>query len=792
MQVLINEDPFVDNTLDWIARGHWPAKWICHPEVHAMSPAVMAFRKRFELEADTELRIHVTADQRYDLFLDGQRIGRGPQRGDRENWYYETYDLTLKAGKHTIVARVWWLADEPTSPCAWMHVRPGFLLAADGQSPDMLNTGVADWDCKTLAGYSWVSEHMTHYVGARLHIRATEFDWGFETGKGSGWTRAVVVGPARNARSANEHPLVWKLVPSALPPEIELPVQVGEARHVQSVSSDVTRPVQVRKTDHIREEATQWNSLLKGESSLTIPANTMRRVIVDLGNYYCAYPEVVLSGGRGSVLRVHWAEALFLQPEWGPKGNRDEIEGKYFVGVGDAFENDGGRSRKFDVHWWESGRYLEILVSTTHEPLTIESFRLLETHYPYEFEGAFESSDARLSDFIPIGLRTLEMCSHETYMDCPYYEQLQYIGDTRLQALVTYVMTHDDRLPRKAICQFDSSRLASGLTQSRYPSTITQIIPPFSLWWIGMVYDYSMWRDDPEFVARCLPGVRSVIDAFARCINSDGLLEAPNGWNFMDWVPQWGSWGIPPEGDQGISGILNAQFVLALRYASVIEEYVGEREFIRLYRRLAEKVSRSVLDAFWDKERDMLADDLGKRHFSEHMLSLAILGMPDAGPKLEGMKRGLLEYPHLERATISFMHYLFEAYRAIGRADRMFDRLDLWFGLKDSGFRTTLEMPEPSRSDCHAWGAHPIYHFFATVLGIRPSKPGFSQVEIIPQLGPLSWAKGSLPHPKGFVEAVFASDGSNVTGVVDLPGIGGTITLGRKVKKLRPGKQEIG
>ena len=106
-----------------------------------------------------------------------------------------------------------------------------------------------------------------------------------------------------------------------------------------------------------------------------------------------------------------------------------------------------------------------------------------------------------------------------------------YVGDTRLQALVTYTLTRDDRLPRAALRQFDDSRLPSGLTQSRYPSRVTQVITPFALWWVGMVHDYALWRDDPALVRELLPGVRAVIDGFGRFLNADGLVEAPAGWS---------------------------------------------------------------------------------------------------------------------------------------------------------------------------------------------------------------------------------------------------------------------
>ncbi|MDI6829012.1 MAG: alpha-L-rhamnosidase, partial [Armatimonadota bacterium] len=482
--------------------------------VKGIEPSVAAFRKEFSLASRTKFRIHVSADERYELFLDGKRIGRGPQRGDRENWFYESHDLELPAGNHIIVAKTWWLGPNGPSPYAQHTVRPAFLLAAEGVKEKLLNTGQARWECKRLDGYRFINPGMAWGTGAKVHIIGKEFSWGFEKGEGNGWVQAEVFAEAANASTANEFPPIWMLRPAMLPAMLENYINVGIARHVESVTSEETRTIQVKESNHIASEAEAWNRLLAGKAPITIPANTMRRIIIDLGNYYCAYPNLVTTGGNGSKVRILWAEALYEKPEGGSKGIRNTIEGKYFIGTGDIFEPDGGSMREFSTLWWEAGRYLEVLVSTADEPLTIEKFGIYETHYPYDIQMKFETADPRLEEVIPIARRALEMCSHETYMDCPYYEQLQYVGDVRLQVLATYVSTRDDLLPRKAILQFDQSRKNSGITQSRYPSRIMQIIPPFSLWWIGMVHDYAMWRNDMEFVRDRMPGVRAVLDAF--------------------------------------------------------------------------------------------------------------------------------------------------------------------------------------------------------------------------------------------------------------------------------------
>lgn len=797
MRTTIDYEPFLDLTKFWGERGRWPAKWIAHPAANGSGAVVQAFRLPFHVDRARTVRVHVSADERYELYLDGNRIGRGSERGDRLNWFFETYDLDLTAGDHVLVARSWWLSEFGPAPFAQVSGRPGFVVAAEREEPEFLNTGFAAWDAKVINGYRHVPPGPTWGTGSKLHVVGAEFAWGYEHGAGEGWERPAVGEWALGPTPFSDQPLVPILNAATLPPMIEREVRVGQARHVQPLDEIPKGEVLVRPQDHLPTEAAEWDGLLAGRNAVTIPPRTVRRVIVDLQNYYCAYTDLVTTGGRGSVIRSWWAESLYLpQPEVPAertddrrhKANRDAIEWKTFIGVGDTFEPDGGTRRLFNTLWWEAGRYVELVVSTADEPLTIERFSLRETHYPHAWTSRFDSSDPRFADLAPIAQRVMEMCSHETYVDCPYYEQMMYVGDTRLETLTTYACCPDDRLPRKALRLFDASRKAPGFTQSRYPTRIQQTIPPFSAWWVAMVHDFAMWRDDPAYVRNLMPGVRSVLDAFALSATADGLVAGPTGWNFMDWVDGWHS-GMPPDADVGhVSAPLNFQLAWVHAQAAELEDAFGEPELAALHRRRGDKIRAAAVNAFWSPERGLFADDLKHTRFSEHAQCLALLGgAVDAGRRAQ-VTEHLFTDEQLARATVYFSHYLFETCAATGRIDKMFDRLKLWFDLKANGFKTVLESPEPSRSDCHAWGAHPMYHCYATLLGIRPASAGFKTVTIRPQLGPLSWARGSMVHSKGKIDVDVKQADGKLTGTINLPpGVTGTLLANGEEIPLRDG-----
>lgn len=802
MRVTLDRDPFVqpDPTHRW-GFHPWPAKWVRCRDA-GEPPFVTAYRCRFEADAAQTLRVHASADERYELFLDGERIGRGPERGDPRHWMYETYDLHLSAGEHLLVARVW--SGGPRShfaPSAQMTLQPGFLLAAEGGLAASLNTGRGAWEAKRIDGVRFLppSPHNAAiFAGGFNEIDGAAYPWGVERGEGDGWQPAEAQNEAFSAGSP--HGEFWQrhqLRPAMLPAMLDVPRRVATVRHAQTLTDAGDRAAPITAATHDARLAADWQAMLSGERPVRIAANSRQRVVVSLDDYYCFYPELVVSGGAGAVVEVRTAEALYTGPQYPAAGKeqRDRVEGLYFHGFGDRFLPGGGVKQAFEPLWWRCGRFVEFVVETGDEPLTIESWSIRETRYPLEPQTSFKCSDERWDAAARVMVRGLQMCAHETYMDCPYYEQLMYTGDTRLEVLTTYAVTGDDRLPRKAIAAYDWSRLETGLTQARYPSRDTQVIPPFALWWVAMVHDFALWRDDAAFVRRMMPGVRSVLEHYRAHLDDRGIVGLVPGWNFVDWTPQWRerNAGAPPNAQAGPSGVINWHAALTLILKADLESWFGDAILADRDRRAAASLAAAIDRVFWDESRGLYADDPDHQHFSEHAQCLALLSGLAPPAHRDAIARNLFSDPDLARTTIYFSHYLFEACRLTGRMDAYFDRLEHWLALPGQGFKTTPEEPEPSRSDCHAWGAHPLFHARATVLGIRPTAPGFRSVSIRPQLGPWSVAEGTVPHPKGEVFVSVRRDGDGLRGEVRVPeGVEGVVVVGDRSLRIAGGRCVIG
>jgi alpha-L-rhamnosidase len=769
--------PALFEKTEWDRRGKWSASWVGCADAE-QAPVVAAYRLRFDTPTATTVRLRVSADERYDLFLDGRRIGRGSERGNLEHWFYESFEVALAAGAHVLVARVFSLG--PLAPLAQFQVRPAFLLAAEGDAAKRLETGTAPWEAQRLPGYSFEPPVYVWGLAAPVTVDAAAFAWGFERGEGEGWRPVLVHERASSALADYGIAPSRYLQAGTLPAMIDRPWTRGRVRHVSAPPSLDTLPIPVRATDHLEHETAAWQELVLGRAPLVVPANTLRRVIVDLENYVCAYPELVTSGGTGSLVRLQFAEALReANDKWNfAKGNRDTIEGRYFLGMGDSFRPDGGE-RRFDTLWFAAGRYLEVVVRTDAEPLVLKSLGSRETRYPLELESRFTAADPELDALQPILVRGMQMCAHETYFDCPYFEQMQYVADARVEALVQYVMTRDDRLPRKALYLIDASRHASGLTESRYPVREPQFIPWFSLVWIGAVHDYACWRDDAGFVRALLPGVRGVIEAFLARRDSDGLVRTPEGWNDSEGTKE-----------REKSGLTHWMLVWTLRLAAELEDGFGEPEPAGRFRRLANELAGSSDQAFWNERTGLYSDSPGGGECSELVQCLALLcgGLPP--PRRERVSETLLRGGAADPVTVHTTHYLFEVCRLLGRPQVVFDRLAFWVELGRQGLRTPVESAEPTRSDCHAWGSHPLFHFFATLLGIRPAGWGFREVEIAPLLGPLEHASGRLVHPSGgeIVVELEQKGGALHGRVVLPPTVTGTLRLAAGRRPLPAGE----
>ena len=715
--------------------------WIWHPDRSRRETAFLRFRLGISFETPAAPVIHVSADQRFQLRCDGEEVTFGPDRCDREHWTVQSLRLELSPGDHELEALVWFIAEPPTlterdentgteagpaPPMAQISHAGGFLLWTKDFSGGAMNTGEAAWRVEDLTGAVALSRpRIPHYCDV-----GPEFSFDLERwSAGPTATPVIVEAPVIPNHHGIRRP-GRGLYPADLPEQRREDWSGGRIRAVregvgesgfEESSADRRQP---------------WQDLLAG-TSRTVPSRSELTVLWDLEDYHCGYPQLAAVGGAGASVEWKWAEALYEESspdavgEESPKGNRDAVAGKAFLGLGDRWIFGKRESHSIPALWWRAGRYVLLRIVTREEPLTLNRLGVRLTGYPFGKAGAWRSSDADWDGLLPVFERSLRCSAHETWTDTPYYEQMCYVGDTRLHALGNYAWFTDDRISRRALEQFDWSRRPSGLIAERYPSEWRQESVTYSMIWPVMIRDFVLWRDDFDFVRSLLPGLRSLLAEIEGMLDPEGLMKAAPGWPFVDWVPDWFQ-GCGPGVREADSSILNLHWVLCSLASAEVEAACGDPDLSRRCRRLAETTMGALLRRYWDADRQLLRDTAGHDDTSEHAQILALLTGMLAPKQAEGCLAALRGGTLGARTSVYASFYLLEAFYQHGAGEDFHRKLGFWRALPGQGFRCTPEAPEPSRSDAHAWGAHPWWHTLASIAGIRPGAPGFRKVRIAP------------------------------------------------------------
>ena len=734
-----------------------------------MPQQFLRFRKDFTCGASGDrarpepLEFDVSADERFVLLLDGEEIARGPMRGLPNRWHYQSYRVTdLKPGAHRLEAVCWQVGEH--APLAQVSVRGGFILKASGGYDGQLTTGTAAWKVAPLAG-----THMTHKgksgafgVGSQCEVRGTGLlD---EVPDAASWADAVVVrGPVKTWAGLTVQG--WKLFPSPL----------------RDMMSETKAPGAVKRG---------FDALKPGA---VVPANTKVTAWWDLGNYYCAYPRLVVSGGKGAKVCWDWAECL-TGPD-GKKGDRAAFgEGLDMRRpFGDAFLLDGRDQACFTTPWWRCGRWCRLTVETADEPLTIGRIAIDETRYPVEMAASFECDDPFVMKMQPVCARSLQMCMHEMFFDCPYYEQQMYPGDSRVQYLVSGLFDTEDRLVRNAITLYDTDRRENGMIPMNCPTRGMQDALGFTCCEVMMFGDYAWNHTNRDWLKARLPGLNHTLMGMEDFLNADGLLGKTPGWNFVDWVSSWRD-GVPPDGNaESPNAEMNLQYLHAILSAAITEEAVGDTTLAAHWRARAERLKAAVRKAFWCSDKALFASNVGKTKFSEHAQCLALLADVVTGEEALRCFRALVETPDLARGTIYYKHYLFTTFFKFRRADLFFRNLGFWKNCLDWNLSTILETPGiNSRSDCHGWGSHPLWHLHTGIAGVKSAAPFYGKVLVEPQPAHLKRLRSVTPTPKGGVKLELSFEDGKVSGTVTLPdGLPGVFRWNGKDRPLSPGSNVL-
>jgi hypothetical protein len=759
----------------WSGEGVWGVS----PDPRPVQ--VRWFARRIEFPVGGRAVLALSADTRYVLYVNGRLVARGPQKGDVAHQYYDTLDLgdELEPGANLLLVRVdsnaksfpLYMSTGPSASemsAATVFAADGVVTDAAGAHVDQLATPNG-WLVRLDPALEFHhDDQQASYVGYKETIDFARLPRDFHARPDladGAWAPATVIFPAFTPATALDAFLPHRLLPRSIPPLRLTPQPLAALREVR--------------------EGHAVAALVDGALSATVPARTRWVAILDAGRQCTAYPELRWRGGEAARIVVRYAECLY---DGERKTDRNRVAGLRFVGYADRITVGNGHRTWSPLHW-RSGRYLELTIETAGEPLALERLALLDCHYPIAAAEPFRASDPALERMWEVGIRTQQCCAHDTFEDCPYYEQLQYAGDTQLQALVTMAASGDTALTRQALRFFHWSMLPEGITQSRYPSRPTQVIPFWSLHYLLMLHDWWMWTGDAGAIREETLAATRVLRWFLDRRDASGLVGALPYWCVADWGPEWMDrfGGNVPGVKDGPSALPNLMLIAALDRVGEVLAALGEQAEAERWAGESTRLRPLVHGTFWDEARALYRDIPGQDVVSQLTNAWGLLtGLTPADRRARSAE-AMAGTPDICRAAYFGHGYLFEAWSRAGRGDLVVREFASYRGLLDLGVTTWPEDPRHGRSDCHAWSNAATYHLLRTVLGFAVLEPGCRTLAIRPHLDGLGRAAGAFMTPHGPARLAFARGDERPFTATVPDGVRARVVLDGRERELGPG-----
>jgi len=731
----------------------------------------------------------IWADGRYVLWVNGTEVARGPVRSDPRRPHYDVVDLAehLVAGENVlaVLARHFGVATS-----WWMPVPPSYTLGA-GSVVFEARVGddwvVSDRSWRAAPGEAWSPVPVPGDVAClpleSFDARRHPHGWDRPGFDDSTWRRATEIVPVHTGSQADPHPPSEPF--GMLRPPVRRAFPGGEVHRAEppawrrgAGAEVVADPVAQVLADEAIDPAAEPDHAAGAH-------DTVWRASIDLGRIVAGTVRLDVEAPVGTVVDVAAAEHLDGAGRLAPLGQH---AGLRFVAAGGGPEHFEG----LDV---VGARHLHLSVRSPEPAAGPPEIGLAvaDRHRPRPAGASFECSDPRLTEIWEVGLRTVDLCALDAYVDCPTREQRAWTGDSVVHQMVDLVANPDPSMarwhPELAASPRPDGMLAMA-PASDFEADDRTFVPDWSLHWIRSVCNVWDHLGDRELVAELLPVAVRALRWFESYLGDDDLLHDVSGWVLLDWSSVYPS---------GCSSTLNALWARALEDVALLADALGEGGTAAWARARRDAVA-AAFDVFWDERRgvyvDHVVDGVARRAAAQHGGAAALAAgivPPDRLDRVvarlvdrdrlirhswvmdtvtvEGGSSGFVHlvtgYPaptwdveeQMVEAQPFFRYVLHDGVARAGRPDLVAALCRDWTVFLDAGETTWPECWQGG-TRCHGWSSTPTRDLITHTLGIAPARPGFEVVRVAPALGDLDWARARVPTPHGFVTVEARADGT--------------------------------
>nr|MDO8086860.1 family 78 glycoside hydrolase catalytic domain [Candidatus Sigynarchaeum springense] len=810
---------WLDYITPWATTGEFR-----HDRVVGLKPSEKnrfgMFRKCFTLsDAIDSATLDITVDGRYELFVNGQYLGRGIYRCNKHNWYYDEYDIArfLHGGKNVICVIVQFFGEqlswyEPLSHggIAGRGIgKGGLLFQADVQTKSGSLFIYSDGTTRARPCDAWQQDAPLMHVGLPFVeiFDARRFPWqwldlDFDD-SGPEWDHVLEL---------RLNDILPELVPCDIPRLVEgkkRAASIASAGIIQeffdnedirdSLTDPATDPidffVQMGKSTYKSMNSYPAVAWAKGEPVVLELGSDPQGIVFDMREEVTGFPYIdVVASEPGTVLDLAWGEKL--DPA---RGNKMPLVRAFKEKYGSRYICRQGENVHRLFHWF-GFRYIQVNIKGRGK-VAIRDLGTVTYNYPVQLAGSFSCDDARLTRLYEACARTLRCCMHDGYEDCPGREQRQWIGDAYVEILVNFVLFGDTALAKKLIKQCAQSQRGDGLTAMCGPGDHDihgLLIHDYCLYWINIIYQYYWYTSDIALVEEMMPSMIKAIGWFIKHVSPiSGLATDLPNWTFIDWSrnDKWGA--CCP---------LNAHLYITVRQLAEMGRLVGWNKAIAHLDGIADGIANGINRYLWDEQRGAYVDavevDSGgsviqkSKKVTFHANALVILHgiipqnrialvvtnvfdrpysemyIQNGGTIWRGITASSLdEERHVIVAEPFFFHHVNQALAKVGRHDIIARFIkDGWCKMLDLGATTIWETWGDQGSLCHAWSTTPAHDIARHCLGVHIAKPGAAEILVAPALMGLSKAEGAVPTAKGIVRVrwQWLNDGAKRSFIIDI------------------------
>jgi hypothetical protein len=776
--------------------GAWQARWIWdRPPAMTLESAtrpvladpvdrVVLLRRTLSLETvPATAPARLWTDGRHILWVNGEEVARGPVRAHPRTARYDLVDLApyLRPGENVIAVAARHFG---TATSWWMPVPPSYSMGA-GSLVFEARIGdewvVSDRSWKAKAGEAWTPVKVPGDVAClpleSFDARAAEPGWQLPGFDDAEWGKAFEITPYSTGGHGRPSP------PSEPYGMLRPPVRTayqGGAVHPAALTDRLSIAGAAVNEDPVRQ-VLEDEAAVDGGSAAAGPVTLLR---FDLGRIAAGNVRLHVRGAvPGTVIDVAAAEHLDDRGMLVTLGQHAGL--RYVCAGGDAdFES-------FDII---GTRFLHASVRTPDGSAAPElELAIADRHRPRPDGASFACSDPLLEEIHAVGLRTVDLCALDAYVDCPTREQRAWTGDSVVHQMVDLVTNPDWAMalwhPQMAGVDRADGMLPMAAA-SDFAADDRTIVPDWSLHWIHSVWNIHRYTGDRELVAELLPLAERALRWFESFRQADGLLHDVTGWVLLDWSSVY---------SVGCSSTLNGLWARALDEFAEMSDWLGNAGSARWARERFAAVGVGF-EAFWDEGRgvyiDHILDGVPQRPAAQHPGAIALA----AGIVPEGRVARVVEritdrsrlvrhsfvmdpvtptggstgygymltgYPAPEwdaeeqmvEAQPFFRYVVHDGLARAGRADLIADLCRDWKVFLDAG-ETSWPECWKGGTRCHGWSSTPTRDLIVHVLGITPAEPGYAAVRVAPNLGGLEWARATVPTPHGFVTVEARADGT--------------------------------